>query len=188
MLKNVVLPAPFGPIRLTIEPCGTVKLTSSTATSPPHSLRSASVTSRFSGTGYLGVVQRLVVHAFVELGRSSRARDQPLGPEEHDDDDDRAEDAELVQRHVEVRAEVAVDPRADVRQPFAVEIREEARAEDDAPDVPHASEDDHAEDEDRDLEEEVVRERAALVRRVVRGGDVSEAGAGRVRPRLHAAQ
>src|SRR5262245_33538707 len=113
MLKNVVLPAPFGPMRLTIEPCGTVKSTSSTATSPPNSLRSSSLTRRLSGTRHLRVVERLVVHAFVQLRRSSRARNQPLGPEEHDDDDDRAKDAELVQRHIEVRAEVPVDPGAD---------------------------------------------------------------------------
>src|SRR5215472_11355317 len=34
-LKNVVLPAPFGPIRLTIEPSGIVKSIERTATSPP---------------------------------------------------------------------------------------------------------------------------------------------------------
>src|ERR1043166_4251994 len=34
MLKNVVLPAPFGPIRLTIDPLGIVKLMSWTATRP----------------------------------------------------------------------------------------------------------------------------------------------------------
>src|SRR5581483_7594080 len=188
MLKNVVLPAPFGPIRLTIAPGGTVKLTSSTATRPPNSLRSCSVMRSASGTGDLVVVEGLVVHALVELGRNSRARYQPLRPEEHDDDDDRAEDAELVERHVEMRVEVAVDPGADVREPLTIEIREEAGAEDDAPDVAHAAEDDHAEDEDRDLEEEVVRERAALVARVPRAGDAAEERARRVRPGLRAHQ
>ena len=37
MLKNVVLPAPFGPIRLTIALRGIEKSTSFTATSPPNS-------------------------------------------------------------------------------------------------------------------------------------------------------
>ena len=41
MLKNVVFPAPFGPIRLTIAPSGIVKVMSETATSPPNSLRIA---------------------------------------------------------------------------------------------------------------------------------------------------
>ena len=35
MLKNVVLPAPFGPIRLTMERSGMSKSTELTATSPP---------------------------------------------------------------------------------------------------------------------------------------------------------
>src|SRR3712207_9194860 len=38
MLKNVVLPAPFGPIRLTIERSGMSKSTSLTATKPPKTL------------------------------------------------------------------------------------------------------------------------------------------------------
>ena len=38
MLKNVVLPAPFGPIRLTIERSGMSKSTELTATSPPKTL------------------------------------------------------------------------------------------------------------------------------------------------------
>src|SRR6266436_6539920 len=105
MLKNVVFPAPFGPIRLTIEPSGTVKSTSSTATRPPNSFRSSSVWSSTSRTC----------------------------------------DLRVVERHVEMRAEMPVDPGADVREAFAVEIREEARTEDDAPDVAHAAEDDHAE-------------------------------------------
>src|ERR1700675_4434354 len=99
MLKNVVFPAPFGPIRLTIEPVGTVKSTSSTATRPPNSLRRSSVCSSTSGTGVLRVVERIVVHSFVELGSDPRARDQPLGPEQHHDHDDCSEDAELVLRH-----------------------------------------------------------------------------------------
>src|SRR6185503_2864679 len=45
-LKNVVLPAPFGPMRLTIEPSGITKSTPATATSPPNCL----VTARASRT------------------------------------------------------------------------------------------------------------------------------------------
>src|SRR3954451_499979 len=168
MLKNVVLPAPFGPISDTIDLRGTVKSTSSLATSPPNSLRSCAVSSSASLTGHLQVVQRLVVHAFVELRCAPLRWDQALRPEQHRHDEDDAEDPELVQRHVDVRVEVPVDPRADVRQPLAVEIGEEAGAEDHARDAPHAAEDDHAKDEDGDVEEEVVRERAALVARVER--------------------
>src|SRR5436190_17271935 len=115
MLKNVVFPAPFGPIRLTIAPCGTVNETSSTATRPPNSLRRRSVWRSTSGTGDLVVVERLVVHALMELRRPPRAGDQPLGPEEHDDDDDDPEDPELVLRNGEARPELVVDLGADVR-------------------------------------------------------------------------
>ena len=38
---------------------------------------------RVSSSGDLQVVERLVVHALVELGRAPRARDQALRPEEH---------------------------------------------------------------------------------------------------------
>src|SRR5437868_79021 len=96
MLKKVVFPAPFGPIRLTIDPVGTVKSTSSTATRPPNSFRRSSVLSSTSGTGALRVVQRLVVHSLIKHGGDPRARDQPLRPDEHHDHDDRSEDPELV--------------------------------------------------------------------------------------------
>ena len=43
MLKNVVLPAPFGPIIETIDRRGIAKLTSSTATSPPKTLLTPTV-------------------------------------------------------------------------------------------------------------------------------------------------
>ena len=48
MLKKVVLPAPLGPIRLTIAPRGIVKSTSLTATSPPNRLVQPVATSRSS--------------------------------------------------------------------------------------------------------------------------------------------
>src|SRR5438874_12619054 len=77
-----------------------------------------------------------------------------------------------------------VELRADVRETLTVEIGEETRAEDHAPDVAHPAEDDHAEDEDGDLEEEVAGERVALERRVVRPRDPAEERATRIRPRL----
>src|SRR6266516_7117884 len=144
MLKNVVLPAPFGPIRLTIEPSGTMKSTSLTATSPPNSFRTPAAVRR-SGTG---VVERLVVHALMELGRPSRARDQPLGPEQHHDEQDDPEDAELVLRHIDARPETVVDRVADLGQAGLVEPGEEGASEEHAPDVAHSAQDDHAEDLD----------------------------------------
>src|SRR5262245_29473761 len=163
MLKNVVFPAPFGPMRLTTLPRGIVKSTSSVATRPPNSLRTFSATSRLPfSLLMLCVVERRVVHAFVELRPTSLAWDQSLWPDEHDDDDDRSVDPELVQRHLEVGAERVVERRADVREPLLVEVGEERGAEHHTPDVAHTAEDHHREDERRDVELKVVREGRAL--------------------------
>src|SRR5262245_62888531 len=101
----------------TIEPRGIVKSTSSVATRPPNSFRTFSATSRLSGSGLTSVVRRIpigeralrlhvverrVVHALLELDLVSAFRDQPRRPEEHHRDDDRAVDAELVLRRIEV--------------------------------------------------------------------------------------
>src|SRR5262245_59135057 len=144
MLKNVVLPAPFGPIRLTIDPSGMVKSTSSTAVRPPNSLRSCSA---LRSSFMRHVVQRLVVDTGLELGFPPSAGYQAFGPEEQHYHEDDAEDPELVLRHLDVERQVRVEPGADVCQPLPVEVGEEGGAEHDAPDVSHPSQDDHAEDE-----------------------------------------
>src|SRR5437879_2304419 len=104
MLKNVVLPAPFGPIRLEICRSSTTKSTSWTAMRPPNSfLRLCASSSGMSArtgkaeacpavspvSGFRAhsgshVVERLVVDALVELGSPAAARDQSLRPDEHD--------------------------------------------------------------------------------------------------------
>ena len=55
MLKNVVLPAPFGPMIETIDRSGIAKLTSSTAVRPPNAFvtDSASSTAPFVAGGLL---------------------------------------------------------------------------------------------------------------------------------------
>ena len=71
-LKVVDLPAPFGPIRPTISPARTSKLTSLTATRPPNSLRTActsSTTSPARGRGALGQRRRV---GPVDLARARR--------------------------------------------------------------------------------------------------------------------
>src|SRR5204863_6812223 len=45
MLKNVVLPAPFGPMSARISPCGSVNDTSSTAWTPPNDFRTCATSS-----------------------------------------------------------------------------------------------------------------------------------------------
>src|SRR3954447_16799208 len=110
MLKNVVLPAPLGPIRLTTFPRGIVKSTSAVATRPPNSLRTWLATRRLPfWLLMLQVVERRIGDALVELGPPARTRNQPFRPDQHGEHDDRAVDAELVQRHFEVRAEGLVE-------------------------------------------------------------------------------
>src|SRR5437870_1822556 len=113
MLKKVVLPAPFGPIRLMIEPSGMLKSTSLTATRPPNSLRTAAAISRSAISG-LHVVERLVGHTLLELELAPGARNEAVRPEQHHDQQDHAVDPELVLRHVDVEAEMVVQPGAGV--------------------------------------------------------------------------
>src|SRR5436309_1240160 len=138
MLKNVVLPAPFGPIRLTMRPVGITKSTSLTATSPPKTFRTRSavrmapvpvlavvpvvtgssgegvavVTGSGVGVVVLDVVLRLVVHPLFELGLAARLREETLRAEEHHDQQDDPEDQKRVPGDVEVRAEAVVHVRA----------------------------------------------------------------------------
>src|SRR5204863_3381240 len=93
MLKKVVLPAPLGPIRLTMRSRGIVKSTSSVATSPPNSFRTFSATRRLPfPLPMLRVVERRVRDTLVKLGLPSRTRYQPFRADEHHDHDDRAVD------------------------------------------------------------------------------------------------
>src|SRR6185295_9357234 len=110
MLKNVVLPAPFGPMRLTIDRRGIVKSTSLTATRPPNSFRRPTVSSRRSvicasgPCAALHVHQRLVVDTRLDLQLAALFRDQTSGAEEHHQDDDRAVDPEREQGRVQAAA------------------------------------------------------------------------------------
>src|SRR5918995_4357583 len=162
MLKNVVLPAPFGPIRLTIEPCGIAKSMSLTATRPPKSLRMSEAT-RMSviarvpvGVGGLvrDVVEGRIANALLELALVPAFGDQPRGSEEHDEHDDQSVDAEVVLWHV-----FDADLGPDLRQALLIEIREQQSAYDRPPHASHSAEDHHAEDEDREVEVEVARKR-----------------------------
>src|SRR5262245_1731101 len=111
MLKNVVFPAPFGPIRLTMRRSGITKSTSWTAISPPNTFRTPSevriafvaVGSRGSslvtgrsreGVVVLDVVLRFVVHPLFKFGLAARLREEALRAEEHHDEQDDPEDQE----------------------------------------------------------------------------------------------
>src|SRR5918998_307847 len=88
MLKNVVFPAPFGPIRLTMERSGMLKSTESTATSPPKTLviprasRMLAVSVTFSGTGPFPRGSGLLVVLVQLLGPLSVGY-YPFRPQEH---------------------------------------------------------------------------------------------------------
>src|SRR5207244_1591579 len=155
-LKNVVLPAPFGPIRPWISPEATVRWTSWSARRPPKRFVSPLTSRRGSGEGIgalqaLGAPQVQARQALGALGAlqldaASAARDQTLRPEDHDGDEHGAEDEVAVL--LESREHAADDLRG----------HHDHRGSHDGPhDVAHPAEDHHAEDEDRQEQGEGVR-------------------------------
>src|SRR5512132_729941 len=227
MLKNVVLPAPFGPIRLTIDRCGIVKSRSLTASRPPNSFRTSLATSRspvvsdwlilsgapasalvsrassssrdsagssaftrsrFIGAAHLveGLVER-AARTLLDLPLAAALGDQADGTEQHHQHDDHPVDAELVLGHVDLvagRKDVRVQPGADVGKPLHVQPREDRPGKHDSPDAAHAAENDHAEEENREVEVELDWEGARVEGRDVSPGGPAEEGADRVGPRL----
>src|SRR5215218_9189307 len=117
MLKNVVLPAPLGPIRLTIERSGISKSTELTATSPPNTLvipRASMMLGRFSSL--IDIPPKRVADdaafAAAQLFGALAIRDYTFGPEEHHKDQDNAEQKEVVLRDVGLAQERATDGAA----------------------------------------------------------------------------
>src|SRR3954452_11012813 len=104
MLKKVVLPAPLGPIRLTMLPVGTLKSTSLQATRPPNSLRTLRAISRspFSLMGHHRLTDGHPLLGRSELDSPPAAGDQPLRAQQHHRHDHASEDAEGVDRDVDV--------------------------------------------------------------------------------------
>src|SRR5918994_933324 len=94
MLKNVVLPAPFGPMRLTMARSGMSKSTELTATSPPKTL----VIPRASRI--LAPPVAAAASITVQLLGALAVGDNSLRPQEHHDDEDDAEEKEVVAREV----------------------------------------------------------------------------------------
>src|SRR5918998_1413403 len=188
MLKNVVLPAPFGPIRLTIERSGMSKSTSLTATKPPKTLvipRASRILPTFfpfsSATArgpYRVAGSRILV---VQLLGALAVGDDALRPEDHHEDKEEAEQQEVVLRDVRLGERGApdgvadgVDPHVYLRQQVEVEALQDDRTEYHAVDVPHAAEDYHTENEDRDVEREGVGEDVLYERAVEGARDAAE--------------
>src|SRR5215204_648937 len=187
MLKNVVFPAPFGPIRLTIEGSCISKSTELTATRPPKTLvipRASRmlVDSSFpSGTSPSpdGVAARRVT--LVQLLGPLSVGYYPFRPQEHHQHQDDAEDEKVVLRDVCAREHFAsnrvaygVYQLADLGQEVEVEALQGYGAQDHAVDAPHAAQDDHGEDQDRDVEREARREDILYERPVVRSRKPAE--------------
>src|SRR5690349_13134467 len=92
-LKNVVLPAPLGPMRATISPCRMSRSTPSTARRPPKLMHSCR-TSRILSMETLARLGR--VFEAVEFVAPPDVGDEPLGAEDHHEDHDRAEQQHAV--------------------------------------------------------------------------------------------
>src|SRR3712207_3186241 len=197
MLKNVVLTAPFGPIKLTIERSGMSKSTSLTAMSPPKTLVILRASRMWAAGPFCsGTARRphriagsgiLVVQLFGALA----VGDDALRAQEHHEDQNDAEQQEVVLRDVGLAEGGAsesvadgVDPHVDLRQQIKVEALQEYRAQDHAVDVPHATEDDHAQHEDRDIEREGVREDVLYERGVESAREAPEDRPQRVGPQF----
>src|SRR5262249_46074205 len=81
-LKQVVLPAPLGPISPTISPLSTVKSTSRTAASPPKSRVSPRVSRRATGSGRRTRCRRRRGWPRPELGQLPGKRDETAREEQ----------------------------------------------------------------------------------------------------------
>src|SRR5918998_2048787 len=131
MLKNVVLPAPFGPIRLTIERSGMSKSTSLTAIRPPKTLVIPRASRMFpapfpfsSATGHPSERVTLVAtFSAVQLLGSLAVGDDAFGAEDHHQDQENAEQEEVVLRDIRLAEEGATDGVADGVDPY-VYLRE----------------------------------------------------------------
>src|SRR5882672_5886697 len=89
-LKAVVLPAPLGPMRPRISPSYRVKLTSSSATTPPKRSVTFLTSSRALRVGS-GTDDRLLLPV-LEFGGPGPVGPETLGPEDHHHDEDDTED------------------------------------------------------------------------------------------------
>ena len=157
MLKNVVLPAPFGPIRLDDRAARDDEVDVVAGHQAAELLAHApSPRAGCRPHARARVVERAAVDAELELGPAAPAGNQALGPQQHHHDDDEAEDAVRVLRDIEVRAGDVVDVVAHRLEALVVQVREHGAAEADAPDVAHPAQDHHAQHGDRDVEREVA--------------------------------
>src|SRR5215210_6411048 len=175
MLKKVVFPAPFGPIRLTMPLSGMSKSTALTATSPPKTLliprasRMFGIVSFASGTSRLHGALLLLAQLLLALA----VRDYAFGSQEHHHHQQDTEEEEVVLGDVRVREQGAAEGIADIvhphvhlRQQVEVDPLHKYSAQNHTVDVPHSAKDDHTQNENGDVEREARREDALYERPV----------------------
>src|SRR5215210_8111078 len=198
MLKNVVLPAPLGPIRLTMDRSGMSKLTALTATRPPKTLVMPRASRRLvppwtspSGTGRAAHRVARARLVLAQLLLALAVGDDALRPEQHHQHEDHAEDKEVVAGQVHVahrrdayRVADGVNYVAQLRQGVEVDALERDGAQDHAVDVPHPPEHDHAEYQYGDVEREGVGEDVLYKGPVEGAGEPAEKRAQGVGPEL----
>src|SRR3954470_13735351 len=130
MLKNVVFPAPFGPMRLTMDLSGILKSTALTATRPPKTLViplasrmfGATVSSFASDTRQLR--NAVIFFALAQLLLALAVWDYAFGSQEHHQHEKDTEEEEVVLGDVRVREQGNAESVADVVHPH-VHLRQQ---------------------------------------------------------------
>src|SRR5215208_1363579 len=164
------------------------KSTSLTAMSPPKILVIPRASRMFAATPFSSLtgaspqrVADVAALAAMQLLGSLAVGNDAFGPQEHQEDKEEAEQQEVVLRDVRLAERGApygvadgVDPHVDLRQQVEVEPLQDDGAADHAVDVPHSAEDDHTENDDRDVEREGVREDVLYERGVEGARDAAE--------------
>src|ERR671921_1156025 len=117
--------------------------------------------------------------------------DKAFRSQEHHQHEDHTEEEEVVLRDVRLAQQRAPEGAADsvyplvyLRQEVEVQALKDDGSEDHTVDVPHAPEDDHTEDDDRDVERERVREDVLYERAVEGASTATEDGPEGVGPEL----
>ena len=163
MLKNVVLPAPLGPMIETMDRSRHGEGHVVDGDEAAEDLRDVrglqqdrACRLRRARGGLSGHVAHAIESPAPMPSSSSslrlRSGNRPCGPQDHHQDDQEPEDAEVQLGQVEVQPEVARDRVEHVGDEVVVDEREQDRPEHHAPDRAQAAEDDHRQDEDREAE------------------------------------
>src|SRR5579884_4065708 len=196
-LNSVVFPAPLGPIRAKTWPRSTVKLTSSTARSPPKRLLTCSqrrmapsCSSPISGALHVG--QRLLGRGPGQLLLTHPAGQQALGAQEHGADQDQPEHQvdeplglvpeswpcplRLVEEAQADGAGSAADPGGQVGEHVEVDHVDGEGADHDPGDVAHPAQHHHEQDGHRDHEGEVLGADQRELGAVETAGEAAEGG------------